>query len=343
MARLADATGARVAWIPRRAGERGAVDAGALPSLLPGGRLVADRADRAHVAEVWGQVPEAPGRDLDGILTAARDGQLSGLLVGSVDPADCPDPWLALDALDRVPFLVSLELRRSPVTDRADVVLPVAAAVEKAGTFLDWEGRARPFDQVLRLSGAVSDGRALTTLADEMDVPIGLADVLSARAEIGRLGVRPVRPVMDAGTGGTGVGGEPEPADATDGSVEPGPGEALLASWHWLLDDGSLQDGEPFLAGTARRPRLHLSAATAAEVGAAEGSLVTVSSERGSLTLPLVVADLPDRVVWVPKRTPDAAVSRDLAVGTGSLVRLTVAEQPADPGSSTGAVIGATA
>ena len=39
---LATKTGARLAWVPRRAGERGAVDAGALPTLLPGGRPVAD-------------------------------------------------------------------------------------------------------------------------------------------------------------------------------------------------------------------------------------------------------------------------------------------------------------
>ena len=96
----------------------------------------------------------------------------------------------------------------------------------------------------------------------------------------------------------------------------------MLASWHWLLDDGSLQDGEPHLAGTAKKPRLHLSAATAAEIGAVEGALVTVSSERGSLTLPLVVAALPDRVVWVPTRTPDAAVRRDLAVNPGTVVSI---------------------
>ncbi|MCW2679086.1 MAG: NADH-quinone oxidoreductase, partial [Frankiales bacterium] len=145
--RLATATGARLAWVPRRAGERGAIDAGTLPGLLPGGRLVTS-AGRAGEDLGWGDLPETPGRDLDGILTAARDGELSALVVGAVDPADCPDPWLALDALDNVGFLVSLELRRSPVTDRADVVFPVAAAVEKAGTFLDWEGRARPFEQV---------------------------------------------------------------------------------------------------------------------------------------------------------------------------------------------------
>jgi NADH-quinone oxidoreductase subunit G len=324
-ARLAEATGARLAWVPRRAGERGAVDAGAVPTLLPGGRRVADVADRSEVGAVWGAaLPDTPGRDLDGILTAVRDGELQGLLVGSVDPADCPDPYLALDALDAAQFVVSLEIRRSPVTDRADVVLPVAAAVEKSGTFLDWEGRARPFDTVLRQTGALPDVRVLHVLADEMGVSLGLPDVPAARTEIARLGAtaEPAAPPQVA------------PAEVP----EPAAGEALLASWHWLLDDGSLQDGEPFLAGTAKSPRLHLSPATAAEVGAAEGQLVTVSSDRGSVTLPLVVADLPDRVVWLPVRTADAAVRRDLAVPPGSVVRLSVPGAASVGGSNEGEV-----
>jgi NADH-quinone oxidoreductase subunit G len=37
------------------------------------------------------------------------------------------------------------------------------------------------------------------------------------------------------------------------------------------------------------------------------------------------VAEMPDRVVWVPMRTPDAAVRRDLAVVPGSLVRIAAA------------------
>jgi NADH-quinone oxidoreductase subunit G len=308
-ARLAAATGASLAWVPRRAGERGAVDAGALPTLLPGGRTVADPGDRSEVTAVWrSEVPLGPGRDLTGILTAARDGELAGLVVGAVDVVDCPDPYLALDALDRAGFVVSLELRRSPVTDRADVVLPVAAAVEKSGTYLDWEGRARPFDQVLRMSGALPDVRVLHVLADELDTPIGLPDVPAARAEIARLGA--------------GQGRIAPPAVEAPQPLTPEPGEAVLASWHWLLDDGPMQDGEPFLAGTAKKPRLHLSPATAASIGASEGDAVTVSSDRGSVTLPLVVADLADGVVWLPMRTPEAAVRRDLAVLPGELVRL---------------------
>jgi NADH-quinone oxidoreductase subunit G len=304
-AQLAASTGAKLAWVPRRAGERGAVDAGCLPTLLPGGRAIGSAGSLG-----WGDVPSTPGRDLTGILTAARDGELDALLVGGVDPADCPDTELALDALDKVGFVVSLELRRSPVTDRADVVLPVAAAVEKSGTFLDWEGRARPFEAVLRTSGALTDGRVLHVLADEMDTPLGLPDVAAARAEIGRVGAASTRPAMSS--------------HAAAAASVPQSGEAVLASWHWLLDDGSLQDGEPFLAGTAKKPRLHLSAATAAEIGAAAGADVTVSNDRGSLTLPLVIADLPDRVVWVPTRTPDAAIHRDLAAVPGDVVRLSV-------------------
>ena len=92
------ATGARVAWVPRRAGERGAVEAGALPTLLPGGRLRRRRRRPRRRRPALGRgarrLPATPGRDPTGILTAARDGELGGLLVGGVDPTDLPDPAL---------------------------------------------------------------------------------------------------------------------------------------------------------------------------------------------------------------------------------------------------------
>jgi NADH-quinone oxidoreductase subunit G len=50
--------------------------------------------------------------------------------------------------------------------------------------------------------------------------------------------------------------------------------------------------------------------------------LLTVSTDRGSVTLPLVVTDLPDRVVWVPTNSVGSAVRRDLGAGWGSVVRL---------------------
>jgi NADH-quinone oxidoreductase subunit G len=310
---LSRATGARIAWIPRRAGERGAVEAGALPTLLPGGRNVGDPAARAEVSALWGaELPAAPGRDVTGILTAVRDGRLNGLLVGGVDPADLPDPALAEAALASASFVVSLEMFPSAVTEWADVVLPVAAAPEKAGTYLDWEGRARTFDATLHGTGQLPDGRVLQGLADEMDVDLRLPTPEAARAELTALGVVR-RPAEGAGLD------VPPPA-----APSLGPGEAVLASWRQLLDAGTLQQDEPELAGTARRPVVRIGAGTARALGVVDGDRVTVNGATGSVHLPVQVTAMPDQVVWLPMRSPGSEVRTDLGIGPGGVVRLSV-------------------
>ena len=146
------ATGARLAWVPRRAGERGRGRgrraAGPAARWPAGDRRRGPGRRRRRLGRRRG-CPATPGRDTAGILAAAADGDLAGLVVGGVDPADLPDPQPPLQALDAVGFLVSLEVRASAVTERADVVLPVAPVSEKAGTFVDWEGRWRTFPAVL--------------------------------------------------------------------------------------------------------------------------------------------------------------------------------------------------
>jgi len=307
-ARLAADPGVRLAWIPRRAGERGAVEVGCLPTLLPGGRPVADPVARQNISRSWNidDLPVAPGRDTAAILEGAANGVLGGLLVGGVEPADLADPDGALAAIEAAGFVVSLELRESAVTALADVVFPVAPVAEKAGSFLDWEGRFRPFDAALS-SNAGPDLRVLAALADELGVDLGMRSSDEARAEMLRLGVwdgqRPAMPELRA------------PA-----APRPEAGEAVLAGWRMLLDDGRLQDGEPYLAGTARLPVARLSAATAAGMGAPAS--VTVSTWRGSVTLPLEITAMPDDVVWLPLNSPGSAVHRELGVTVGAVVRI---------------------
>ncbi|HTQ18396.1 molybdopterin dinucleotide binding domain-containing protein, partial [Mycobacterium sp.] len=114
------------------------------------------------------------------------------------------------------------------------------------------------------------------------------------------------------------------PQVAAPQAPQPGAGEAVLTGWRQLLDAGRLQDGEPYLAGTARPPVVRLSSDTAAEIGAADGDEVTVSTARGSITLPLTITDMPDRVVWLPLNSPGSAVHRQLGVTIGSVVRIGV-------------------
>jgi NADH-quinone oxidoreductase subunit G len=308
-AALAEKTGARLAWVPRRAGDRGAVEAGCLPGLLPGGRPIQDGTAREQVATTWGgSIPSGPGRDGDTVLRAAAAGEIA-LVVAGVDPDDLADPELALRALEEAPFVVSLEIRESAVTDRADVVFPVAPVVEKSGSYLDWEGRVRPFDATLEASGAMGDSRVLDRIATELGASLGTAEPRDVKAEIARLGCW--------------EGARPDPPSyAAAARLTPGSGEALLATWHYLLDEGRLQDEEPHLAGTRKDAVARLSAATAASLGVGEGAQVTVSTDRGAITLPLAITDMADHVVWLPTCSPGSHVQSMLGASSGAVVRL---------------------
>ncbi|MGW2287719.1 NADH-quinone oxidoreductase subunit G [Streptomyces phaeochromogenes] len=314
--RASTATGAQLVWIPRRAGERGAIEAGALPSLLPGGRPATDPRARDEVTLAWGiaALPHRHGRDTGQIVEAAATGELSALVVAGVEVADLPDPARAREALSAVGFLVSLELRPSEVTGLADVVFPVAAVAEKAGTFLNWEGRARLFESALKpeqLTRRVSptDGRVLQMLADAMDVHLGLPDLRTARVELDSLGTwdgaRATEPVETAAV-------LPRPAS----------GEAVLAGHRLLLDQGRLQEGDTALAGTRHAAHARVSAATAAEAGVKNGDLLAVTGPSGVVELPLQITEMPDRVVWLPLNSAGGGVASDTGALPGALVRI---------------------
>ncbi|MYT15544.1 NADH-quinone oxidoreductase subunit G [Streptomyces sp. SceaMP-e96] len=323
--RLASATGARLVWIPRRAGERGAVEAGALPGLLPGGRPATDPRARDEVAAAWGvaALPHRHGRDTGQIIEAAATGELSALLVAGVEVADLPDPARALAALDEVGFLVSLELRPSQVTDRADVVFPVAAVVEKPGTFLNWEGRARLFEAALKPDQMtrrhlLPDSRVLHMLADALDVHLALPDVRAVRRELDRLG----------GWDGPYAG---EPVETGRALPRPDSGEAVLAGHRLLLDQGRLQEGDDALAGTRHAAVARLSEITAQETGVKDGDLLAVTGPAGSVRLPLQVTPMPDRVVWLPLNSTGGGVAADTGARPGDLVKISAAPGTPEP------------
>ena len=312
---LARSTGARIAWIPRRAGERGALEAGLLPGLLPVGSPVANAEARSGVEETWGaMVPQEQGRDVNAIIEAAGNGAIGALLVGGVDIADLPDPKAAEAALKKA-FVISLELRPSSVTQHADVVFPVAAVAEKTGTFVNWEGRERPFAKTLIRDDAVSDHKVLDMLAAEFGFVLRAATVAQINAERAHFS-------GFAGERGEVSAGAFEPVERPEGSY-------VLATWHHLLDAGVLQDREEHLAGTARRSLARISAKTAAELDANSGDALTITGERGSVTLPLLVTEMTDGVVWVPTNARDCSVRTSLAAGAGSFV--TLVATPASP------------
>ena len=303
---LADSTGAKLAWIPRRAGERGALDVGAISTLLPGGRPVSDPAARVDLAAAWGvdSLPTSSGRTTAQILAAAESKELDAVVIGGVDPLD-----ISAQALGQLlnTFVLSLEISHSAVTAIADVVLPVAAVAEKSGTFLDWEGRARAFDKAIPDSLTRSDVRILSMLADEIGAAINLPTVAATAREIQSLDKWDGATVAFAPVSG---GSAPK----VSGS------EAVLASHRLLLDLGTLQNGEANLAGTARSATANISQGRAATLGVAEGDLVQISTQRGSVTVPAHITEMDDSSVWIPRNSEGSQAIANLGNVSGEVV-----------------------
>ncbi len=305
---LADRTGAKVAWIPRRAGERGALEAGAIGNLLPGGRPVSDAAARADVSAVWGvdKLPIEIGLSSEEIIAAVNADQIHALVVGGVDPHDSANNAAAIKAFKKA-FVVSLEIRPSEVTKIADVVLPVAAVPEKTGTFMNWEGRSRSFEVAIPDSLNRSDVRILSMIADELIRPIGISSVKSAAKELASFGEWD-----GAKSQFTPVASVPVAKMTAD--------QALLTSWRRLLDESSLQQGEENLAGTARKSVVVVSPKRADALGVVDGDAVRVSNEHGAVVLPVLVEAIHDDAVWLPRNSRGSHVLATLGVASGSLV-----------------------
>lgn len=302
--KLINQSGAKLGWIPRRAGECGAVAAGATPNLLPGNRPVTDATARVDIATVWGasSIPTEVGMSTTEIINS----DLQAVLIGGVDPMDIsPDAKIKLAKK----FVVSLEIRQSDITEIASVVLPVAAVVEKSGSFIDWQGNTRSFEAAVDQSLNRSDVRILSMLSDEIGKPINLATVKAARAEFNSIGIWDgPKPVMKSVS--------PIAVKTVTGD------EAILTSWRNLLDKGSLQDGEENLAGTARKSVVVISNSRAAKIGVKESELVRVSNEYGAITLPCLIADIEESSIWLARNSLSSQLIRNLGAVSNTVVKV---------------------
>jgi NADH-quinone oxidoreductase subunit G len=199
------------------------------------------------------------------------------------------------------------------VTERADVVFPVSLMHERAGTFVNWEGRRRPFDIVLEQPNDMSDLRVLAALADGLGADLGFRTAAQARAELEELGTW-----------------EGERTEAPDypawEPAEPDSSTVVLATWRMALDESRALDGEPYLQATAREAEARMSPRTAAE--AEISSVAVISNDRGSIALPAVLdSEMVDGVVWLPSRAPGLGVPQHLAATAGDLVTIGAADE----------------
>jgi NADH-quinone oxidoreductase subunit G len=168
---LASERGAKVLVCPPHAGSQGLIDMGVYPSLDPGYKTAANE-----------------GMDTRAILGAAAAGDIDALVLVGADPiADFPDSSLAQTALEKAPFVLAIELFATESVQRADVVLPSAAAPESAGTFTNLERRLQKIEPLVPPPGSSRPPwAALAGLAASLGEDFGWVTVDDVWADIRR-------------------------------------------------------------------------------------------------------------------------------------------------------------
>jgi NADH-quinone oxidoreductase subunit G len=327
VARAADVAAeaeARFAVVSRRAGDQGALRAGLHPRLLPGGRLVTDDAARAHVEVAWGRLLSGEaGRDARAILEAAASREIDVLFVVGCDPLrDSADAALARRALENAPFRVVVDIAETDMSPFVDVLLPAAAAVERDGTFTDWEGRSQAFRRVRPAPGlAAPDWEIFAGLARAMGHDMGFGTIEDVRAEMA---------VVQAGASERAAHRTPE-AGAPSLLGESGDGDLVLFTYPLLVDEGRQLWGADRLKEALQEPAfVEVHPDDAAARSLPDGAPARLRTQAGEATLPVRVTDgVAAGSVFVPWNQPGFAANTLLSGRTTAAVSLEPAGEPA--------------
>ncbi|HWH32036.1 MAG TPA: NADH-quinone oxidoreductase subunit G [Egibacteraceae bacterium] len=293
-AALAKARGGAFAWVPRRNNARGALDAGLMPGVLPGGRSVAEP---GPVAEAWGTVPAAVGLDTREMLEAAARGELKALYLVGVDLVrDFEDPELALAALGQVDTVIVQDLLPNDTTRLADVILPATDSHERVGSFTNWEGRRQPFRQAVLPQGlAQEDWDIVRQLATVLGADLGWETPNDVRREAAPLmaaqGGALDRLPADLGARGTDslTPSANDPADGASPLTDAHPLRAIALDY--LIGEQTMLLGAGALKATSRIPSVWLNETDARRAGIGQDDQVRVTSAHGSAVLPADVRD----------------------------------------------------
>ncbi|MEP6475694.1 MAG: NADH-quinone oxidoreductase subunit G [Actinomycetota bacterium] len=317
---LAARTGARFAYVTRRANDRGALAAGVHPGLLPGGRRFSVAAERAEIESVWGPIMAvAEGRGTMAILEACAGREIDVLVCIGVDPLrDAPDAALARRALQNVPHLVVQGLELASLEPYVDVFLPAAAFLEKEGHVTTWEGRGQRLRPVRGAPGiAQADWEIFTGLALVMGGDLGWESLNELQAEMGAL-LAPRAP------GASDPAPAPALAEADGAPPAPGDGDLMLFTYPLLVDEGRLSErADELKAAMEEQPFVEVHPEDARSLGLQDGARVVVRSAAGEAELPLrVTAAVAPGSAFVPFNQPGFAANVLLSGAFHALARI---------------------
>jgi len=319
----------------RRGNVHGALDMGLAPGLLPGRTSLADGGSWFR-QRGWGSVPAQRGLDATGILEAAAAGKIDVLVLLGADPlADFPDTDLATRGVAGARTVIAVDRFLTPSVQQADVVLAAAGPAEVDGTTTNIEGRVSTVSRKITPPGTARDDWMLAAeLSRLLGTDLRLESARQILEEISTIapshaGITTEVIYAHGSRDGVLVGAAADEPHAAAPAVlsftPPTLAEApavdayslRLVATRKLYDLGTDVQHSPGLGGLTSDSELRLHPHDFDRLGVTAGSVVTVTSASGSVSL---------------------AVRPDPGVGRGSAA--VVLHQP---GPAVGALVDATA
>ena len=300
---------------------QGAREHGQKADQLPGYRKITDPAAREHVAGVWGvrqeQIPGPGVPAVEMLMDLGRPGGVRCLLVhGSNVAVSAPDNAAVIRGLRNLDFLMVSDFFLSETAAEADLVLPVLQWAEEEGTMTNLEGRVlRRRRSIDPPAGARSELWIMAELARRLNAPSSFsADAAAVFEELRRASAGGPADysgisygMLDAGAEAywpfpTGSAGTPRlfldcfahddgraklvPVSPTaPAEVLNGPGSLTLVTGRLLehYQSGAQTRRVAELAAAQPEARLQVHPVTAQGLSVADGDLLEVTSDRGSV------------------------------------------------------------
>jgi len=322
---------------------------------LPGNRDITNPEHRAAVAQVWNcDESDIPGKGLPAqeLIEAIHDGTIKGLLSICFNPlVSAPDANFTREALDKLEFYAVIDFFLSESGHHADIVLPGSLHEEDEGTSTSGEGRIikinaavtppgearRDWEILVDIAGRLGKGDYFPysnteQIFDELCRASsgGAADYTGATWQRVEDEMGLFWPIPEVGHPGT-------PRLYEGGKFHHPDGKARFHGVAYKLSAEVVDDEYPvllttgrvvsqYLSGTQTRriaalvaqypePLCEMHPTLAEPLGIADGDLVTVTSRRGTITVPAhVVNTIRPDTVFIPYHWPGDKAANQLTL-----------------------------
>jgi formate dehydrogenase alpha subunit len=309
---------------------QGACDMGGLPGDFSGYQKVANPAVIEKFEKAWGvKLSNKPGYTVMEMMDAIDKGEVRAMYIMGENPMiSDPDIQHVEHALKKCELLVVQDIFLTETAALADVVLPAAAFAEKDGTFTNTERRVQLVNKAVEAPG---EARTDLDIINDMTARLGyknnfatpaevLAEIAAVTPSYGGMSVErlkdgglqwpcpdkdhPGTPILHAKKFSRGERAIFKPAKYRSGAEQPDAEYPyifttgrILYQYHTRTMSGKV-DGLNAIAGNSY---VEINPTDAAKYGIKQGDAVTVSSRRGSVTVPAQVTEaVAEGIIFMP-------------------------------------------